>query len=77
MLSFKVPEFHCTLADPKVIPPILLCQPMRLEVDIDDVTEEAEPSCHCCLCCHMAAAYVDRQQQRGNLTKWHLTWKCA
>ena len=36
----------CTRVDPKVMPPILLCQPMISEADVSGVAVEAETSHH-------------------------------
>jgi len=54
----------------KVTPPILFWWSMMSEADVSGMAVEAEPShkysLKCCCCV--------TQQQRGSLTKWHLTY---
>jgi len=53
----------------KVIPPISLCWPLTLEVDVGGMAVEVEPSCQYSVtcCCHVT------WQLRGILTKQNLT----
>ena len=52
------------------MPLMLFCWPMTSEADGGGTAVEAEPSCWCYI-----LMLCDRWQQRGSLTKWHLTWK--
>ena len=62
------------MAAPKEMPPILLCWPAITEIDVYGTAAEIEPSWQCSIpfCFH-----VKRWPQKGSLTKWHQTWKCA
>jgi len=45
-----------TRTSPKVIPPVLLCQPMMSEADVGSMAVEIEPSHQYSItfCCHVA-----------------------
>jgi len=62
--------FRTQIAAPKVMPPILWCQPTMSEVDVGDVAVGVEPSCQCAttFCCCVTAGSRRAVWQIG---VWH------